>query len=327
MDRTHYSKLVLALLAPITIIAAISDDSGCLYNYTSLSDIKDAVHSAKASYFNTNVGSRIKGNDYVITSQSEFVYKNKTIRVVIGDKDNTRIVAIAVPWEARHLTATVRKAMFTGKTLGQFNGHNTSVSPFIWGAVKILIKGIQGHMQDPSTKYVITGHSLGGAVASVLALYMTKDGDHIWKNNESRLITFGEPRVGGKSFSDLHDKLIHPARKVRVVYGRDMIPHIPACIYGWRHANRELWLKTMREWRVSAQKESLLQCINTKYLSKSIRDHSINRYITGLHSRPRVFKRVQREIIRYRYYGFKVVRVKLHSYRTYGEAVKGACKR
>jgi len=64
----------------------------------------------------------------------------------------------------------------------------------------------------------ITGHSLGGAVAVILAMYLDKD-DYTLGN----IITFGQPKVtnisGSKQFQDLP--------LYRVVTAKDMVPLVP----------------------------------------------------------------------------------------------------
>ena len=49
----------------------------------------------------------------------------------------------------------------------------------------------------------------------------------MWENPGSCLITFGEPRVGDKTFSEKHDELINPYRKLRFINNLDPVPHIP----------------------------------------------------------------------------------------------------
>ena len=296
---------------------------GCPYSAIPRSDIKDAVYTAKAAYTDGEIGEKIHGNGFIIKSRLKGTYKGKSLKAIIADKASTRVVALGVEWAPRHLANTIRQTMFKGKVIVQFGGKNTSVSPFLWGAVKILIPDVEPLIRNTSKKYIITGHSLGGAMATLLAVYMTGDRNSIWNNVESRLITFGEPRVGTNSFASIHDKLIHPRRKIRVNNGQDIITHIPSCLYGWRHASRELWMKTKFEWIVGAEKESLLRCVNTRYLLKKISDHFIDRYVEGVKTTARTFKRIQRQS--YRYYRFKIVRIRKLPYKSLSAAMNSVC--
>lgn len=78
--------------------------------------------------------------------------------------------------------------------------------------------------RDRNKPLLVTGHSLGGALAVLAGIYLTvvsKDMIQI-----ARIYTFGQPRVGVQKFCDrLMD--VFPKRIVRFVHGKDIVPHIP----------------------------------------------------------------------------------------------------
>jgi len=78
----------------------------------------------------------------------------------------------------------------------------------------------------PGYKTYLTGHSLGGAIAALLAVYLTEDG-----HNVVRVVTFGQPRfttaVGVERLGSL------PI--LRVVDENDMVPMLPPATS--RHPN------------------------------------------------------------------------------------------
>ena len=94
---------------------------------------------------------------------------------------------------------------------------------------------------NSTTRFIITGHSLGGALASLFSLYMK---DQLkWDNPRISLITFGQPRVGDSNYASAHDKFISPNQKLRLVYRYDIIPHLPSSdITRYRHHSREVWI-------------------------------------------------------------------------------------
>lgn len=51
-----------------------------------------------------------------------------------------------------------------------------------------------------------TGHSLGGALASLGAMKTVLDGHR--KSNQVQLYTFGQPRIGCSKFANKHDELV-----------------------------------------------------------------------------------------------------------------------
>ena len=68
----------------------------------------------------------------------------------------------------------------------------------------------------------VTGHSLGGALAVLLAATMRESNLPV-----DGLYTFGAPRVGDKSFADRLDRALEGAAHWRVVNEGDLGPHVP----------------------------------------------------------------------------------------------------
>ena len=54
-------------------------------------------------------------------------------------------------------------------------GQMTKINAFTLKAIKHLKRIIRPHLKNRTSKYIFTGHSLGGALASVLALEMTQE--------------------------------------------------------------------------------------------------------------------------------------------------------
>ena len=83
-------------------------------------------------------------------------------------------------------------------------------------------------MQNRPERIVFTGHSLGGAVATLLAMQ--------WSSVSDALITFGQPRVASAKL--VREKL--QCSYIRVVHGSDAVTQVPKIGYG--HAGTLLYL-------------------------------------------------------------------------------------
>ena len=88
----------------------------------------------------------------------------------------------------------------------------------------VLEESIADH---PHYDLVITGHSLGGAVASVAAYKLALKG--IVPEGQLSIYTFGMPRVGDYYYAEEFDRLL-VNKTWRIVHRKDLVPHIPTRI-------------------------------------------------------------------------------------------------
>jgi len=85
---------------------------------------------------------------------------------------------------------------------------------------------------DPAThKLVFVGHSLGGAIASIAALFYSPANqgtlNPAWTAQLPKLYTFGMPRVGDYNYAKAHDQYVRDSW--RVTHNADLVPHLPWC--------------------------------------------------------------------------------------------------
>lgn len=104
-------------------------------------------------------------------------------------------------------------------------------SGFLKGA-RIVWPGIAPHLMVDEPVY-LTGHSLGGALATITGAVMAVGG-----KPPAGLVTFGAPRAGFLSIG----KILSNVSSRRFVYGIDCIPSHPWPIWGYRHVGREVGL-------------------------------------------------------------------------------------
>ena len=90
-------------------------------------------------------------------------------------------------------------------------------------------------------RLIVTGHSLGAALASIMA-YETLDDYDVW------LINFGSPRVGNPAFV----KALQSIEVIyRVVHYYDIVPHTPEEALGYLHLPYEIWYDEANEYYVT----------------------------------------------------------------------------
>jgi len=74
----------------------------------------------------------------------------------------------------------------------------------------------------------VCGHSLGGAMAHLFALYIAHE-----LSNSCKLYTYGSPRVGGWSFHKAWKSCDIEAHRFR--NNNDVVPGVPFAIIGYKH--------------------------------------------------------------------------------------------
>ena len=119
----------------------------------------------------------------------------------------------------------------------------------------------------------ITGHSLGGALATLSAPDIKEiyGGVHL-------VHTFGEPRVGNHAFSDYYKNVVE---SLRVVHYGDIVPHVPPTAMNFFHQGHEIWYdKTMKSYRDCGYGESSSCSDGLSKTALNTGDHSMDAYIT-----------------------------------------------
>jgi len=86
----------------------------------------------------------------------------------------------------------------------------------------------------------VTGHSLGGALATLLALELSSS--QMAKNGVIfvTMYNFGSPRVGNRRFAEVYNAKVKDSW--RIVNHRDIIPTVPR-LMGYCHVEAPVYLK------------------------------------------------------------------------------------
>jgi predicted lipase len=82
---------------------------------------------------------------------------------------------------------------------------------------------------------VVTGHSLGGALASLAALRLTMGGSDV-----EAVYTYGQPRTGHSDFRTLYDDMLGSIT-FRFINHIDLVTRVPLLAQNYRHVGRRMY--------------------------------------------------------------------------------------
>lgn len=88
---------------------------------------------------------------------------------------------------------------------------------------------------NPGYRVVATGHSLGGAVATLAAAYLRAH-----EGVPVDIYTYGAPRTGNDAFANFVTG--QPGAEFRLTHGSDPVSRLPPILFGYRHTSPEYWL-------------------------------------------------------------------------------------
>ncbi|MCQ9208390.1 MAG: lipase family protein [Omnitrophica bacterium] len=140
--------------------------------------------------------------------------------------------------------------------------------------------------RDRKQSIWVTGHSLGGALATVAADRLAEESLEV-----RGLYTFGQPRVGDKIFVLNFDNKMKQ-RSFRFVHDEDVVPKVPSFLQGYHHIGEECYFdRNGKLHTVNIRRHKFVsQCISiarrsSKELNRlraqnpgGLRDHSLRYY-------------------------------------------------
>ncbi len=112
------------------------------------------------------------------------------------------------------------------------------------------------------SQVLVTGHSLGGAIATLCAVDVQYNFGY---RTSVEVYTYGAPRVGNAGFRDSYNRRL--PRSYRFVNGMDIVPALPRYWQNYRHVDSEIRLGKRFSFR---------------FISQRFRDHAIANYLAAL---------------------------------------------
>jgi triacylglycerol lipase len=152
-----------------------------------------------------------------------------------------------------------------------FHENYVSLKEHVYSALALLIK------ERPGSKVYVTGHSLGGAMATLLGM------DIVSRGVKAKVVTFGSPRVGNSSLKRLFNRNLPGS--LRVVHDKDCIPWMPW--WGFRHVGKKLHLDGNGR-RIGVARSmigslrEILNLVRSHFDGEVLKDHAMDSYIRAL---------------------------------------------
>jgi Lipase (class 3) len=140
--------------------------------------------------------------------------------------------------------------------------------------------------QNANAKFLVTGHSLGGALAILFPSILALHGEEALLKRLEGVYTFGQPRVGDAEFGKFVRGFLDEPKKryIRFVYGNDMVPRIPFDdkILLFKHIHDCLYYNSLYRGKVSISLSPILcfSLLHTEEIQTIINNEFFN--ITGL---------------------------------------------
>jgi len=158
--------------------------------------------------------------------------------IVVGHQGTDPSTFVPLLIDADFFLTALDQTLFPGvpKTLKAHNGFLKTHARSAPGVLAAIRKA-----QDATgcTKVVLTGHSLGAAIALLDAIYLPL---HLPSTTTFTTIVFGLPRVGNPAFANYADA--HVADFAHITNKRDPIPILPGRSLGFAHPSNEKHIVT-----------------------------------------------------------------------------------
>ncbi|EIM83071.1 alpha/beta-hydrolase [Stereum hirsutum FP-91666 SS1] len=135
---------------------------------------------------------------------------------------------LLVPFESQGVTVNSSNNVAThGGFLMAYN----AVAPIVLETLETQVSAYWDYT------VISTGHSLGGAIASIASLSIKST----FPGVEVRLFTFGQPRTGNGDYADLVQEVVGSANLYRAVHTFDGVATMIPEALGYRHHTTEYW--------------------------------------------------------------------------------------
>ncbi|MCP4876503.1 MAG: lipase family protein [Gammaproteobacteria bacterium] len=277
-------KLFLLVIAFICNSSAHATGDSAAINFTELQ--KQARFANAAYQTESEIHRLLESSHYRLTHYHTLADIQVSFFLATNESSKTQVVAIRG-------TSNIENAM-VDISLNLTTDQNTGIS--LHQGFSLAAKKIYAELKpllNPEFKIVTTGHSLGGAVALILAMYM--DAEHF---KIGQVVTFGQPKTTNISGAN---KIRH-IDIIRVVMPFDLVPLIPlfdpldiSNLDVYWHAGKEVVLLADSEYAILDGVDSMLRA--TRFTQKplnaeNLQHHQMTLYLEMIATKTKASKRV-----------------------------------
>ncbi|KAL8995052.1 MAG: hypothetical protein Q9169_005151 [Polycauliona sp. 2 TL-2023] len=178
--------------------------------------------------------------DSDVVSVYEFENSLKTDVTGYVAIDNTRALTVLAFRGSSSVRNFVADANFVAKPTDicpSCTAHNGFWDSWVEARTGVLAALKTAAASHPNNRVIITGHSLGGAIANLAAAEIRKSGI------TADLYTYGAPRIAGRVLSDLITNQ-NKGGNYRVTHKNDPVPRLPPVALGFVHISPEYYISS-----------------------------------------------------------------------------------
>ncbi|KAF3020096.1 hypothetical protein G7054_g8909 [Neopestalotiopsis clavispora] len=225
----HLAVLLSSILAGVASATKTPIDAGLLATLERYAAFASAAYSSDCSVppYGSVVETYI--NDIPTSTQATLFRDDAAEEYIISFRGTSDIQDFLTDLDQDLISCVAPGLECLGCTCSQgYLGQYNAVAAEVKSAIDAGMAEHEGY------NLTVTGHSMGGALASLAAASLVGQGLSLTP------YTYGQPRTGDPNYADFIDT-VFPGTMYRVTHANDGVPQIPYQDDGYRHHSTEYW--------------------------------------------------------------------------------------